>query len=312
MKSKITIIIFFFLVFINFSHSENLYLLNNTQTNLLKNICGDKKLWGLAKFYNGNYDQLNNLDFTENLSFNINCRYYIKTLEKKKQSYLVTNKKLHLNNGNKLEKLFYITILKLKVFADSWVLSIILFSLLIKIFFSPLSFFQVKSMENISKINAKIKPAIDDIKKKYKGEKAHEKILKLFSENKISQFYEIKPMLYLLLQIPILIIIFKMIPLMIEYKGVSFFWIKDLSLPDNIVSFSISFPFFGDGLNLLPIILLLIISISPSMKKKNYYLNIVIFLALYPFPAVILFYLIASLIFKEIEFFIYKKILDLY
>ena len=268
MKSKITIIIFFFLVFINFSHSENLYLLNNTQTNLLKNICGDKKLWGLAKFYNGNYDQLNNLDFTENLSFNINCRYYIKTLEKKKQSYLVTNKKLHLNNGNKLEKLFYITILKLKVFADSWVLSIILFSLLIKIFFSPLSFFQVKSMENISKINAKIKPAIDDIKKKYKGEKAHEKILKLFSENKISQFYEIKPMLYLLLQIPILIIIFKMIPLMIEYKGVSFFWIKDLSLPDNIVSFSISFPFFGDGLNLLPIILLLIISISPSMKKK--------------------------------------------
>jgi YidC/Oxa1 family membrane protein insertase len=276
------------------------------------NICEGKKLYGLAKYYNGEDYQLNdNLNKEKSVHKstlkNIQCRYYVKTIKIKARSFNIVSEKLRIEEFNIIEKYIYLAIIKVKSITNSWVVSIIILAFLIKLFLIPLSALQIRSSNHVSSIKNKIKPIVNDIRKNFKGEEAHNKILKLYSDNSISQLYEVKPLLFVFMQLPILIIIFGILPFMIEFQYEQFLWIKDLSYPDHILDFGFVIPMLGDGVHLLPIILLFLMALSPSAEKKNYFLYIMIFVTVYPFPSILLIYFIASVFLKEVEFYLLTK-----
>ena len=183
-----------------------------------------------------------------------------------------------------------------------WGLSIILFSLLIRILLLPVDILQKKSSDEVALIKYNLTPLIADIKKNDSGEVAHNKIIKIFEHNNISQLYKIKPVLYVIIQIPILIVIFNVIGSMKEFQDIPFLWISDLSYPDYLVNFNYTIPFVGNGVHLLPIVLLAQLFLSVPSVGKKHILYFFVFLLIYPLPSVLLLYLIFNILFKEYAF----------
>ncbi len=121
-------------------------------------------------------------------------------------------------------------------------LSIILFTILVKVLLLPLTIKQTKS----TKAMQDIQPKIQEIQTKYKDkpEKQQQEIMKIYTEAKINPLAGCLP---LLIQMPILIALFSVLREPVTY-GVSadqaqfvnaakgFLWIKDLTTPDYILA----------------------------------------------------------------------------
>ncbi len=120
-------------------------------------------------------------------------------------------------------------------------LSIILMTIIFNILMLPLAMKQIRSTENMQKIQ----PQVQAIQDKYKNdkEKMNKKIMELYQENKVSPFAGCLP---LIIQLPIIWALFGVLREPLEYvfqgnpevgaKAVvqGFLWIKDLSLPDQL------------------------------------------------------------------------------
>ncbi len=111
---------------------------------------------------------------------------------------------------------------------NSYGFSIILLTLLIRVVLLPLSIKQVHSMQEMQKVQPKLKK----LQEKYKKdkEKLQQEMMKFYSENKINPLGGCLP---LLLQLPILWALFRMLldnKELLEEAG--FFWITNLSAPD--------------------------------------------------------------------------------
>ncbi len=121
-------------------------------------------------------------------------------------------------------------------------LSIILFTILVKVLLLPLTIKQTKS----TKAMQDIQPKIQEIQTKYKDkpEKQQQEIMKIYTEAKINPLAGCLP---LLIQMPILIALFSVLREPVTYgvfadqaqfvnaaKG--FLWIKDLTTPDYILA----------------------------------------------------------------------------
>ncbi len=109
-------------------------------------------------------------------------------------------------------------------------LVIILFALLVKLVFSPLSYKSMKSMRKMQQIM----PRQNEIREKYKGDpqRMQQEIMKLYRTEKINPMSGCLPMLP---QIPIFWALFTVFRYTIELRGQPFFWwMQDLSQPDPI------------------------------------------------------------------------------
>ncbi len=121
-------------------------------------------------------------------------------------------------------------------------LSIILFTILVKVLLLPLTIKQTKS----TKAMQDIQPKIQEIQTKYKDkpEKQQQEIMKIYTEAKINPLAGCLP---LLIQMPILIALFSVLREPVTYgvfadqaqfvnaaKG--FLWVKDLTTPDYILA----------------------------------------------------------------------------
>ena len=85
----------------------------------------------------------------------------------------------------------------------------------------------------------------------------------------------------------------------IALSGVSFLWINDLALPDNLIRLPFIIPFFGEHLNLLPFLMTGITlltswkftdsSLSKQLLKKQQqnlsWMALLFFILFYTFPA---------------------------
>jgi len=115
-------------------------------------------------------------------------------------------------------------------------ISIIIFSLLMKILLHPLTITQMRSAQRMQLLS----PEMQKIREKYKDDpqKQQAEIMKLYSE------YGINPMggcLPLLLQLPILYALWAVLRTAIDLRQAPFIlWITDLSLPDYIINFPFS------------------------------------------------------------------------
>ncbi|MDP0491519.1 MAG: membrane protein insertase YidC [Verrucomicrobiota bacterium JB023] len=154
-------------------------------------------------------------------------------------------------------------------FADKWAwgLAIILLTLTIRGLMWPLHNASAKTMKRMSKLQ----PLMQEIKEKHPDDpqKQQMEMAKLYKQ------YEINPVggcLPMFAQIPIFFGFFSMLQHAVEFRGQSFLWVPDLSLPDTIFDIPLPFsiPFLGDHLpiNLLPILMVVTMFIQMQISPK--------------------------------------------
>lgn len=120
-------------------------------------------------------------------------------------------------------------------------LAIILFAILIKLVLYPLTKKSYRSMAAMKELQ----PEMKEIQEKYKDDpqKQQKATMKLYKEAKVNPLGGCLPNL---LQLPILITLWRFFQNSILIRQEEFLWAADLSAPDYILSLPFSIPFIGD------------------------------------------------------------------
>ncbi len=131
---------------------------------------------------------------------------------------------------------------------------ILILTILLKIILFPIAF---KTYKSSAKMRV-LKPEIDELNKKYpKKEDAMKKqsaTMELYKKAGVNPMAGCIP---LLLQMPILIAMFRFFPSSIELRQQAFLWAKDLSSYDSIYTFpgGFSIPYYGDHISLFALLM---------------------------------------------------------
>lgn len=120
-------------------------------------------------------------------------------------------------------------------------LAIIIFAFLIKLVLYPLTKKSFESMAAMRELQPEMKALQDKFKEDPK--KQQEATLKLFKKAKVNPLGGCLPNL---LQLPVLVTLWKFFQNSIEIRGEAFLWASDLSAPDVIISLPFTIPFMGD------------------------------------------------------------------
>ena len=191
-----------------------------------------------------------------------------------------------------------------------WGVSIILLSLLFKMFILPVNLLLIQSQRKVSLIQARLAPELAAIKTNLSGEEAHDKFMAAHKAQGVTPFYNLKPLLFTVAPIPFWIAIFNVLGELDFIAGDSFLWIKDLAYPDAILRIAVHIPLLGDSINILPILMTFITAFAAfshhnniisgkdlRKQKRNLYVMAIGFLVLfYPFPsAMVLYWTFANL-----------------
>jgi YidC/Oxa1 family membrane protein insertase len=137
----------------------------------------------------------------------------------------------------------------------SWGLAVMALSLTVNILMRPLSRIADNFQQQVHATEARLAPELQRIKKEFKGEKQAAKILALYKTERVHPLYSLKSMVGVAVVIPVFIGAFDMLAENIHLLNASFLWIADLSRPDALMSLPFSLPFFGQDLNLLPLLM---------------------------------------------------------
>ena len=122
-------------------------------------------------------------------------------------------------------------------------LAIILFAVLVKLVLYPLTKKSYKSMAAMKELQ----PQLQELKEKYEDdpEKQQKATMKLYKEAGVNPLGGCLPNL---LQLPILVTLWRFFQNSILIRQQSFLWAGDLSAPDHIIHLPFSIPFLGDAL----------------------------------------------------------------
>ena len=129
--------------------------------------------------------------------------------------------------------------------------AIIILTVILKALLAPL---MMNSMKNSQKMQT-LQPKLKELQVKYKDkpEMLSQKTMELYRKAGVSPVSGCLPML---LQMPFLFAMYQLLDRMFELKGASFLWIKDLAMPDALITFSFTIPLLNiSSLNILPIIM---------------------------------------------------------
>ena len=140
----------------------------------------------------------------------------------------------------------------LRNYIGSFGIIIFILVLLVKLVISPLTYKSYVSMAKMRLVN----PQIAELAKKYpKPEDAMKKqqaTMELYKKAGINPMGGCIPML---IQMPILIAMFRFFPASIELREQPFLWADDLSSYDSIVNLPFSIPFYGDHVSLFALLM---------------------------------------------------------
>ena len=75
-----------------------------------------------------------------------------------------------------------------------WGWSVICLSVVMKLLLMPVNFMTLKFQRNVSKYQTLLAPQLAEIKQKYSGEKAHNKLMQAHKDIGITPFYSLKPL----------------------------------------------------------------------------------------------------------------------
>ncbi len=152
-----------------------------------------------------------------------------------------------------LFKTWILIILKfLNQYTHNFGWALVILTLLIKLVFAPLTHISYANMKKMQVLAPKMK-AIQEHHKKDPA-KSQQELMALYRRNKVNPMMGCLPML---IQIPVFIAMFKLLPEAIELHGAPFIgWITDLSAPDRFLMLPFTVPFLGwNSLNILPILM---------------------------------------------------------
>ena len=150
----------------------------------------------------------------------------------------------------------------LRNYIPSFGIVILILAVLIRLVISPLTY---KSYVSMAKMRL-IKPQVDELAKKYPKQedamKRQQATMEIYKKAGINPMGGCIP---LLIQMPILIAVFRFFPASIELRDQSFLWADDLSSYDSVLNLPFSIPFYGDHVSLFALLMAL------SMFVYSYY-----------------------------------------
>ncbi len=203
---------------------------------------------------------------------------------------------------------------------------IILFlTIFIKLILFP---FTYKSYMSQAKMRL-LAPEIKEINEKYPGQEnamtRQQKTMELYSKAGANPMAGCLPML---LQMPVLIAMFTFFPSCIELRGEHFLWVKDLSAPDAILSWSAHIPlvsdYFGNHLSLFCLLMtvtnIMYTKITmanqpggntmPGMKWMMYLMPLMFLVFFNNYAAGLSYYYFLSLLITIIQTYIFRHVVD--
>ena len=140
----------------------------------------------------------------------------------------------------------------LRNYIASFGIIILILTILVKMLILPLTY---KSYLSSAKMRV-IKPEMDALNEKYPKQedamKRQQATMDLYKKAGINPMGGCVPML---IQMPILIAMFRFFPASIELRGESFLWAHDLSSYDSVLNLPFSIPFYGDHVSLFALLM---------------------------------------------------------
>ena len=150
----------------------------------------------------------------------------------------------------------------LRNYIPSFGIVILILAVLIRLIISPMTY---KSYVSMAKMRL-IKPQVDELAKKYPKQedamKRQQATMELYKKAGINPMGGCIP---LLIQMPILIAVFRFFPASIELRDQPFLWADDLSSYDSILNLPFSIPFYEDHVSLFALLM------AASMFFYSYY-----------------------------------------
>ncbi len=154
----------------------------------------------------------------------------------------------------------------LSKYIESFGLIILILTLVIKLLISPLTY---KSYLSTAKMRA-VRPELEAINAKYPRQedamKKQQATMELYNKAGISPMSGCLPMI---IQMPILIAMFRFFPASIELRGQSFLWSDDLSSYDSILDLPFNIPFYGDHISLFCLLMAIVLFGYSYMNYKQ-------------------------------------------
>ena len=198
---------------------------------------------------------------------------------------------------------------------NSWGLTVVVFSLLLKLILLPVGVMTTRFQRRVSQIQAQLAPKLAEIKANFDGEEAHNRLMAAHKGLGVSPFYSLTPMLGSFIQIPILIAVFNALGEMPQFVGQPFLWIGDLAYPDVVGYLPLPIPMFGNTISLMPFIMTAVTLYSTIIfrnrhalkvevlrhKRNLYFMAALFFILFYPFPAVMVLYWTLANILQTIQ-----------
>jgi YidC/Oxa1 family membrane protein insertase len=131
----------------------------------------------------------------------------------------------------------------------SYGIAIIVFTILIKLAMSPITF---KSFLSQAKMKV-LRPEITELGEKFKNDsmKKQQETMKLYNKAGVNPMAGCIPAL---IQLPFMYASFQFFPSAFELRQKSFLWADDLSSFDQIIKLPITIPLYGDHISLFPIL----------------------------------------------------------
>jgi YidC/Oxa1 family membrane protein insertase len=205
-------------------------------------------------------------------------------------------------------------------FISNYGLIILLLTIIIKVILFPLTY---RSYLSMAKMRI-LKPEIDQINEKIPKEKAMERqqaTMALYKKAGVSPMGGCLPML---LQMPILIAMYRFFPTSIELRQEKFLWAHDLSTYDSILNLPFNIPMYGDHVSLFTLLMtastLLTMRLSsqttassqqmPGMKGMMYIMPIMFMFILNNFSAALTYYYFLANIITFGQNYIFKQFVN--
>ena len=193
----------------------------------------------------------------------------------------------------------------------SWGLAIILLAVVVRLLVHPVARNAMRAQKAFAATQANMKPAMDEIRRKYKGGEQSERILQLYEKHGVSPLAGLKPLLIVLIQIPVFVALFHLLGQAYDLRNASFLWMETLAEPDRLFSWGADLPFFGTHFNLLPVVMalttMLSIKLAPAPEGQQkpgwrrytgpVLITLGFFLLFYPFPSgMVLYWTMANIL----------------
>lgn len=193
----------------------------------------------------------------------------------------------------------------------SWGLAIILLAVLVRLLMYPVAKRALQSQVAFARVQSAIQPELRRIRREYSGGEQSEMILDLYRQHEVSPLAGLKPLLIVMIQIPVFIALFHVLGTAYELRDASFLWMDTLAEPDRLFSFGVELPILGAWFNLLPVLMafttLLTIKLSPApaadarARRRQTAFQVLMalgfLLLFYPFPAgMVLYWTVANVL----------------